>query len=71
MATKHKRKAPANAAATPAPAANGLVKQGAKFSVVGVSNTLIDFTIYNVVTKLLSVSPAHYFIVKFFPARWP
>lgn len=64
MATKSKRKS-TKVAAKQSGNGQALVKQGAKFGVVGISNTLIDFIIYNVITKLLSVSPAHYFIVKF------
>lgn len=45
---------------------NGLVKQGAKFSAVGISNTLIDFTIYNIVTTVFHVPLPKDFIVKFF-----
>jgi len=43
-----------------------LVKQGAKFGVVGISNTLIDFTIFNVVTNVFNVPLSRDFIVKFF-----
>ncbi|HEY2004663.1 MAG TPA: GtrA family protein [Candidatus Saccharimonadia bacterium] len=43
-----------------------LAKQGGKFAVVGVSNTLIDFTIFQVVTTLLGVPPAQSYMVKFF-----
>jgi len=43
-----------------------LVKQGAKFGLVGISNTLIDFTIFNVVTNVLHVPVEKDFIVKFF-----
>ncbi len=43
-----------------------IVKQGAKFGVVGISNTLIDYTIYITVTKLLNVPLDKVFIVKFF-----
>jgi putative flippase GtrA len=63
MATKSKHKASSKPGK---PASNGLVKQGAKFGVVGISNTLIDFTIFNVVTSLLGVPPAQFFVVKFF-----
>jgi putative flippase GtrA len=43
-----------------------LVKQGAKFGLVGISNTLIDYTIYITVTKLLNVPLDKVFVVKFF-----
>lgn len=62
MATKKKLKASAKSTT----GTKGLVKQGAKFSVVGISNTLIDFTIFNVVTTLFHVPLANDFIVKFF-----
>ena len=43
-----------------------IVKQGAKFGVVGISNTLIDFTIYIGLTKLLNVPLDKVYLVKFF-----
>ncbi len=54
--------------AGPKPTAHktSLVKQGAKFGVVGISNTIIDYTIYITVTKLLNVPLDRVFIVKFF-----
>jgi putative flippase GtrA len=48
----------------PAPKQN-LVKQGAKFGLVGVSNTLIDFTLFQLVTTLLSVPLAQVYLVKY------
>jgi putative flippase GtrA len=41
-----------------------IAKQGAKFGLVGVSNTAIDFTIYNLVSWLLNVMPDQLFLVK-------
>ncbi|HVQ44913.1 MAG TPA: GtrA family protein [Candidatus Saccharimonadia bacterium] len=43
-----------------------LVKQSAKFGLVGISNTLIDYTLYLAVTKLLNVPLDRVFMVKFF-----
>jgi putative flippase GtrA len=43
-----------------------IVKQGAKFGVVGISNTVIDYTIYLTLAKLLNVPVDRVFIVKFF-----
>lgn len=43
-----------------------LVKQGAKFGVVGISNTLIDYTIYIALSKLLNVPLSRVYLVKFF-----
>lgn len=43
-----------------------LVKQGAKFGVVGISNTLIDYTIYITLTKVLNVPLDQVYVVKFF-----
>lgn len=42
-----------------------LVKQGAKFGVVGVSNTLIDYTIYITVTSLLQLPLDKVYLVKY------
>jgi putative flippase GtrA len=50
---------------TPAPKTN-LVKQGAKFGLVGISNTVIDYTLYLALTKLFNVPLDRVFIVKFF-----
>ena len=51
----------------PAAKANpGLVKQGAKFGLVGISNTVIDYTLYLTFTKLLNVPLDKVFVVKFF-----
>src|SRR5271154_196781 len=43
-----------------------IVKQGAKFSVVGISNTVIDYTIYITVSKLLNVPVNQVYLVKYF-----
>ncbi|MDB5178644.1 MAG: GtrA family protein [Patescibacteria group bacterium] len=43
-----------------------IIKQGAKFGLVGISNTLIDFTLYITLTKLLNVPLDRVFVVKFF-----
>ena len=43
-----------------------VVKQGAKFGVVGISNTIIDYTIYIGLTNLLNVPLDRVFMVKFF-----
>jgi len=47
------------------PAAS-LVKQGAKFGLVGISNTVIDYTLYITVTTLLKVPLDRVYVVKFF-----
>jgi putative flippase GtrA len=52
--------------ATKKPAKQNLVKQGAKFGVVGISNTVIDYTIFIVATTLLNVPVGQSYIVKFF-----
>jgi putative flippase GtrA len=61
MAIKAKRKT-----APKSKSSIGLVKQGAKFGVVGISNTLIDFTLFNVITNVFNVPLEKDFIVKFF-----
>jgi putative flippase GtrA len=43
-----------------------LVKQGAKFGLVGISNTAIDYTIYITATSILKVPLDKVFVVKFF-----
>src|SRR5262245_59439749 len=43
-----------------------IVKQGAKFGLVGISNTLIDYAMYLTITKLFSLSLDKVFIAKFF-----
>lgn len=43
-----------------------LVKQGAKFGLVGISNTLIDYTLYLVLSKVFNVPTDRVFMVKFF-----
>src|SRR6185312_17548238 len=48
------------------PAQPTIVKQGAKFGLVGISNTLIDFTLYNVIAAVLHVPVSSAYIVKFF-----
>jgi putative flippase GtrA len=50
-------------AATTSPS---LVKQGAKFGLVGISNTIIDYTLYLTLTKLFNVPLDRVFMVKFF-----
>ena len=47
-------------------AKNPLVAQIAKFAGVGVSNTLIDFTIYTAVNAILQVPLENAYLVKFF-----
>ena len=47
-------------------AKSSLIQQGAKFGVVGISNTIIDYTLYLAVTKPLNVPVNRVFIVKFF-----
>ena len=49
-----------------APEKGVVVKQGGKFAVVGVSNTLIDFTLFQVVSTLLNVPLGQVYLVKFF-----
>jgi putative flippase GtrA len=61
MATKKNSKTSTKAA----PASNGLVKQGAKFGLVGISNTLIDFTVYSVVNAVFHVPVSSAFKVKY------
>jgi putative flippase GtrA len=48
------------------PARQNLVKQGAKFGLVGISNTVIDYTIYIVASTVLQVPVGQVYIVKFF-----
>ncbi len=43
-----------------------VVEQGAKFGVVGISNTLIDYTLYIAITKILSVPLSQVYLVKYF-----
>lgn len=43
-----------------------VVKQGAKFGMVGLSNAIIDFTLYTALTALLKVPLDKVFLVKFF-----
>jgi len=43
-----------------------IVRQGAKFSLVGISNAIIDFTLYTVLTILLKVPLDKVFLVKYF-----
>lgn len=46
--------------------APALVKQGAKFGLVGISNTVIDYVLYIGLSKLLNVPIDRVFVVKFF-----
>jgi putative flippase GtrA len=55
------RKQPAKKKETP----QELVKQGAKFGLVGISNTVIDFTIYTAITVLGHVPPESAYLVKY------
>lgn len=48
------------------PAKQNLVKQGAEFGVVGISNTVIDYTIFILATTLLNIPVGQSYIVKFF-----
>jgi putative flippase GtrA len=48
-----------------APSSN-LAAQGAKFGLVGISNTIIDYAIYITASKLLNVPLDRVFLVKFF-----
>lgn len=43
-----------------------LVKQGAKFGLVGISNAVIDFTLYSVLPIVFSVPLDKVFLVKYF-----
>lgn len=43
-----------------------IVKQGAKFGLVGLSNAIIDFTLYTTLSILLKVPLDKVFLVKFF-----
>ncbi|MDE2025850.1 MAG: GtrA family protein [Patescibacteria group bacterium] len=43
-----------------------LVKQGAKFGLVGFSNAVIDFTLYTAVSTLLKIPLNKVFLVKYF-----
>lgn len=43
-----------------------IVKQGAKFGLVGLSNAVIDFTLYTAIAILLKVPLDKVFLVKFF-----
>ena len=57
---------PAKRKAAKKETAGAVVKQGAKFGVVGVSNTVIDFTLFQLVSTLLNVPLGMSFLVKFF-----
>lgn len=52
--------------APPPRAAISTVKQGAKFGVVGVSNTLIDFTIFTTVKVVLGIPLENVYLIKYF-----
>jgi putative flippase GtrA len=43
-----------------------LVKQGAKFGLVGISNTIIDYTLYLTLSKVFNVPLEKTYLVKFF-----
>ncbi len=43
-----------------------IVKQGAKFGLVGLSNAIIDFTLYTALATLLRIPLDKVFLVKFF-----
>ncbi len=43
-----------------------VVQQGAKFGLVGISNTVIDYTLYLTLTKLFNVPLERVYVVKFF-----
>ena len=60
MATKKK---PAHKAAPSGK--NTLVKQGAKFGAVGISNTIIDFAVYTVINTVFHVPVSSAFKVKY------
>jgi putative flippase GtrA len=47
------------------PATQSIVQQGAKFGLVGVSNTVIDYTIFIVLTTLLNVPLGQTYLVKY------
>lgn len=47
-------------------ASSKIVKQGAKFGLVGISNAIIDFTLYTAVSGLLGVPLDKVFLVKYF-----
>lgn len=55
-----------SAKSTPAEAPAQVVKQGAKFGLVGVSNTVIDYTLYLTITKLLNLPVDQVVIAKYF-----
>lgn len=42
-----------------------LVKQGAKFGLVGISNTIIDYTIYITLTRVLNIPLDRVFLAKY------
>jgi len=46
--------------------ATKIVKQGAKFGLVGLSNAIIDFTLYSVLSVVLHVPLDKVFLVKYF-----
>jgi putative flippase GtrA len=58
-------KKPSRQSARAAKAQPSLVKQGAKFGVVGISNTIIDYTILLTVTALLQVPVDRTYQVKY------
>ena len=49
-----------------APSRPNRVEQGVKFGLVGISNTVIDYTLYITVSKLLNVPLSRVYLVKFF-----
>jgi len=57
---------PAKKAAAKSTTDTNLVKQGAKFGLVGISNTVIDYTLYITVTSILKVPLDSVYLVKFF-----
>lgn len=53
-------------ATKPVAAPTAIVKQGAKFGLVGISNTVIDYTLYITLTTVLQVPLDKVFLVKYF-----
>lgn len=60
MAAKSNKSVPA-----PATDSRAIVKQGAKFGLVGISNTVIDYTLYTLIAIVFSVPLAQVYIVKY------
>lgn len=54
------------AAKKPTKSGDVIAKQGAKFGLVGLSNAVIDFTLYTVLSSVLAIPLDKVFLVKYF-----